>query len=153
MTLVRHSVSFWNLVGGIGFTLCGAMGYNQDEKWVNNSAISTFWGEFGSWESRARASRLMRRTTIQGLVRFLSVALRRCTKRCGGNRKLRTCSARQMSQNHHMAGTFSEYIRQRPYPATHETDLRNIFRVPCLRSHRSTIAESVKQVLVAQPSL
>lgn len=41
----HYLVSFWNLVGGIGFTLCGAMGYNTDERWVDNSAISTFWGK------------------------------------------------------------------------------------------------------------
>jgi hypothetical protein len=58
----RHSVSFWNLIGGIGFTLCGAMGYSQDEKWVLNSAISTFWGELEPWVFRVRATKLMRRT-------------------------------------------------------------------------------------------
>ncbi|KAH8088200.1 hypothetical protein HD553DRAFT_269127 [Filobasidium floriforme] len=46
LTDLGWHISFWNLVGGVGFTLCGAMGYNTDERWVDNSAISTFWG---SW--------------------------------------------------------------------------------------------------------
>lgn len=39
------AVGFWNLVGSVGFLVCGAMGYNTAERWVDNSAISTFWGE------------------------------------------------------------------------------------------------------------
>jgi hypothetical protein len=41
----RH-VGFWNLVGAIGFTLCGAFGYASLSKtWINyQSVLSTFWG-------------------------------------------------------------------------------------------------------------
>lgn len=38
-------IAFWNLVGGIGFTLSGAMGYAMDDKWAEyQSALTTFWG-------------------------------------------------------------------------------------------------------------
>ncbi|KAJ6491261.1 hypothetical protein C8R47DRAFT_976550 [Mycena vitilis] len=39
-------VGFWNLVGGIGFTLCGALGYglNSSTKIAYQSSCSTFWG-------------------------------------------------------------------------------------------------------------
>ncbi|KAF9003329.1 hypothetical protein BDQ17DRAFT_1356011, partial [Cyathus striatus] len=40
-------VGFWNLIGGIGFTLCGALGYAGDiSKTEYQSSLSTFWG---SW--------------------------------------------------------------------------------------------------------
>jgi len=39
-------VGFWNLVGAVGFMICGAFGYSPVERWVEQSAISTFWG---SW--------------------------------------------------------------------------------------------------------
>jgi hypothetical protein len=36
----------WNLVGAIGFTLCGAFGYAADNaSWAKyESSLSTFWG-------------------------------------------------------------------------------------------------------------
>ena len=40
-------VGFWNLVGAIGFTLCGALGIPQsDSGAVYQSSLATFWG---SW--------------------------------------------------------------------------------------------------------
>ncbi|KXS11383.1 hypothetical protein M427DRAFT_47239 [Gonapodya prolifera JEL478] len=39
-------VGFWNLVGGIGFTVCGAMGYSTEQYWIEQSGWATFWG---SW--------------------------------------------------------------------------------------------------------
>lgn len=39
-------VGFWNLIGAIGFTLCGALGYSSDSRAVYQSDCSTFWG---SW--------------------------------------------------------------------------------------------------------
>ena len=39
-------VGFWNLVGALGFTLCGAFGYSPASGLVYESALSTFWG---SW--------------------------------------------------------------------------------------------------------
>jgi hypothetical protein len=39
------TVGFWNLVGAVGFMLCGAFGYSSAERWVQQSGISTFWGE------------------------------------------------------------------------------------------------------------
>ena len=40
-------VGFWNLVGAVGFTLCGAFGLAQSKEWAQyQSACSTFWG---SW--------------------------------------------------------------------------------------------------------
>ncbi|KAJ7054497.1 hypothetical protein C8F01DRAFT_1163582 [Mycena amicta] len=39
-------VGFWNLVGGVGFTLCGGFGYalNQSNGIAYQSSCSTFWG-------------------------------------------------------------------------------------------------------------
>ncbi|KAJ7033081.1 hypothetical protein C8F04DRAFT_1105091 [Mycena alexandri] len=39
-------VGFWNLVGGVGFALCGALGYglNNSTKIAYQSSCSTFWG-------------------------------------------------------------------------------------------------------------
>ena len=38
-------VGFWNLVGGTGFTLCGAFGLAQQLFWAKyQSSCSTFWG-------------------------------------------------------------------------------------------------------------
>jgi hypothetical protein len=40
-------VGFWNLIGALGFTLCGAFGIAQAQPWAEyQSACSTFWG---SW--------------------------------------------------------------------------------------------------------
>ncbi|WVQ82815.1 hypothetical protein IAT38_004947 [Cryptococcus sp. DSM 104549] len=39
-------IGFWNLIGAIGFTLCGALGYSSASGPVYESALSTFWG---SW--------------------------------------------------------------------------------------------------------
>lgn len=39
-------VGFWNLIGALGFTLCGALGYSSSSGAVYQSALSTFWG---SW--------------------------------------------------------------------------------------------------------
>ncbi|KAF8338865.1 uncharacterized protein EI90DRAFT_3039477 [Cantharellus anzutake] len=41
-------VGFWNLLGSVGFTLCGAFGYGSvGNSWMNyQSILSTFWG---SW--------------------------------------------------------------------------------------------------------
>lgn len=43
-----RQVAFWNLVGAIGFTLCGALGYAAvaSSKANYQSILSTFWG---SW--------------------------------------------------------------------------------------------------------
>ena len=43
----RH-IGFWNLVGSVGFTLCGALGYGAvGHPWMNyQSILATFWG---SW--------------------------------------------------------------------------------------------------------
>ncbi len=45
---IRH-VGFWNLVGSIGFTLCGALGYGAaGHPWMNyQSILATFWGSWG----------------------------------------------------------------------------------------------------------
>ena len=38
-------VGFWNLIGGFGFMLCGALGIAQAQLWAQyQSACSTFWG-------------------------------------------------------------------------------------------------------------
>jgi hypothetical protein len=39
-------VGFWNLIGALGFTLCGAFGYSSQSWAQYQSALSTFWG---SW--------------------------------------------------------------------------------------------------------
>ena len=44
-TLGWH-IGFWNLVGGIGFTLCPAFGYKEASWAQYQSGLSTFWG---SW--------------------------------------------------------------------------------------------------------
>lgn len=49
-TLGWH-IGLWNLVGGCGFMICGAMGYPASgglggEYWAERSGWSTFWGEF-----------------------------------------------------------------------------------------------------------
>jgi hypothetical protein len=43
-----RAVGFWNLVGAVGFMICGAFGYSPVERWVEQSALSTFWGMFCS---------------------------------------------------------------------------------------------------------
>ncbi|KAF9527398.1 hypothetical protein CPB83DRAFT_934328 [Crepidotus variabilis] len=46
LTSLGWHVGFWNLVGGIGFTLCGALGYaaTASHGAAYQSALSTFWG-------------------------------------------------------------------------------------------------------------
>ena len=39
-------VGLWNLIGAVGFTLCGALGYSSNEGAVYQSGLSTWWG---SW--------------------------------------------------------------------------------------------------------
>ena len=39
-------IGFWNLIGGIGFTMCPAFGYDQDSWAQYQACLSTFWG---SW--------------------------------------------------------------------------------------------------------
>lgn len=39
-------VAFWNLIGAIGFTLCGALGYSSASGVEYESDLATFWG---SW--------------------------------------------------------------------------------------------------------
>ncbi|KZS93206.1 hypothetical protein SISNIDRAFT_550190 [Sistotremastrum niveocremeum HHB9708] len=39
-------IGFWNLIGGIGFTLCAAFGYSTQHWAEYQSSLSTFWG---SW--------------------------------------------------------------------------------------------------------
>lgn len=36
----------WNLIGGVGFTLCPAFGYDESSWAQYQACISTFWG---SW--------------------------------------------------------------------------------------------------------
>jgi len=43
---IGWQIAFWNLVGSIGFTLCGALGYSTASGAVYQSVMSTFWG---SW--------------------------------------------------------------------------------------------------------
>ncbi|KAJ7636909.1 hypothetical protein FB45DRAFT_907686 [Roridomyces roridus] len=45
-TSLGWHVGFWNLVGGVGFALCGALGYglNDSTKVAYQSSCSTFWG-------------------------------------------------------------------------------------------------------------
>jgi len=39
-------VGFWNFVGGVGFTICGAFGYSTAHWAQYQSTLSTFWGGF-----------------------------------------------------------------------------------------------------------
>jgi hypothetical protein len=39
-------IGIWNLIGGIGFTLCPAFGYDQNSWAQYQACLSTFWG---SW--------------------------------------------------------------------------------------------------------
>jgi hypothetical protein len=39
-------IGLWNLIGGIGFTLCGCLGFSSNEAALYQSALATFWG---SW--------------------------------------------------------------------------------------------------------
>ncbi|KAI9740835.1 MAG: hypothetical protein M1818_004440 [Claussenomyces sp. TS43310] len=39
-------VGFWNLIGAIGFTLCGALGFSSGSGELYQSSLATFWG---SW--------------------------------------------------------------------------------------------------------
>ncbi|KAJ6572104.1 hypothetical protein B0H19DRAFT_937256 [Mycena capillaripes] len=45
-TSLGWHVGFWNMVGGVGFALCGALGYglNSSTKIAYQSSCSTFWG-------------------------------------------------------------------------------------------------------------
>ncbi|KAF8156823.1 hypothetical protein B0H34DRAFT_675223 [Crassisporium funariophilum] len=41
-------VGVWNFIGGIGFTLCGALGFAQSSSGAKyESALATFWGSWG----------------------------------------------------------------------------------------------------------
>jgi len=44
--LLGWQIGFWNFIGGIGFTLCGALGYaaNVNSGVQYQSSLSTFWG-------------------------------------------------------------------------------------------------------------
>ncbi|WVF66527.1 hypothetical protein IAT40_001267 [Kwoniella sp. CBS 6097] len=46
LTEIGWWVGVWNLIGAIGFTLCGALGYSSASGVVYQSGLSTFWG---SW--------------------------------------------------------------------------------------------------------
>jgi hypothetical protein len=39
-------IGLWNLIGAIGFTLCGCLGYSSNENVLYESSLATFWG---SW--------------------------------------------------------------------------------------------------------
>ncbi len=45
LTFTDESV-VWNLVGGVGFTLCAIFGYSTQHWRLYQSSLSTFWG---SW--------------------------------------------------------------------------------------------------------
>ncbi|KAK5936646.1 hypothetical protein PMZ80_011111 [Knufia obscura] len=45
--LLGWHIAFWNLVGGVGFTLCGALGFAAGNHGAQyQAACSTFWGSF-----------------------------------------------------------------------------------------------------------
>jgi hypothetical protein len=44
--MLTLSAGFWNLIGSIGFLLCGAFGYSINSGMKYQSSLSTFWG---SW--------------------------------------------------------------------------------------------------------
>jgi len=46
VTDIGWHVGFWNLVGGVGFTLCAIFGYSTQHWRLYQSSLSTFWG---SW--------------------------------------------------------------------------------------------------------
>ncbi|TFK47152.1 hypothetical protein OE88DRAFT_820311 [Heliocybe sulcata] len=46
VTDLGWQIGFWNFIGAIGFTLCGAFGYSSRHWAQYQSALSTFWG---SW--------------------------------------------------------------------------------------------------------
>lgn len=47
LDMLGWHIGFWNLVGGLGFTLCGALGFGSDNEAVAYaSALATF---VGSW--------------------------------------------------------------------------------------------------------
>ncbi|KAJ6545286.1 hypothetical protein B0H19DRAFT_1266743 [Mycena capillaripes] len=50
-TYLGWHVGFWNLAGGVGFALCGALGYelNSSTKIAYQSSCSTFWGGWAFW--------------------------------------------------------------------------------------------------------
>jgi len=37
-------IGFWNFVGALGFTICGAFGYSKEHWAQYESALATFWG-------------------------------------------------------------------------------------------------------------
>jgi hypothetical protein len=37
-------IGFWNLIGGVGFTLCPAFGYDKHSWAQYQASLSTFWG-------------------------------------------------------------------------------------------------------------
>jgi len=44
LTSLGWHVGFWNLLGGLGFTLCPIFGYSMRHWRLYQSALSTFWG-------------------------------------------------------------------------------------------------------------
>jgi hypothetical protein len=39
-------IGLWNLIGALGFMLCGVLGFSTDEEVLYQASLSTFWG---SW--------------------------------------------------------------------------------------------------------
>lgn len=46
LTVLGWHIGAWNLIGAVGFTLCGALGYSTGSGEVYESSLATFWG---SW--------------------------------------------------------------------------------------------------------
>jgi hypothetical protein len=44
--LLGWNIAFWNLIGGIGFTLCGALGFSSSYGAQYQASCATFWGSF-----------------------------------------------------------------------------------------------------------
>jgi hypothetical protein len=46
-------IGLWNLIGAIGFTLCGVLGFSTTDAAVYESSLATFWGSWafliGMW--------------------------------------------------------------------------------------------------------
>lgn len=63
--------SFWNVVGSVGFLLCGALGYSSARGAVYESGLATFWGTYPSPPLPALSTVLTFLSVFSGSFGFL----------------------------------------------------------------------------------
>jgi hypothetical protein len=89
-------IGFWNLIGALGFTLCGALGFAIDVDGVEYaSTLSTF---IGSWAFLVRRYPVIEEPAPQGALGHPANVTRACTD------WQRNPVVRELGQIHHHSG-------------------------------------------------